>query len=383
MFHYSGAPEAIYNNLFILSDKLATIFGGPANTTYFYNNIVAAPNGLLTEGTFNGFHINGSSDGTVKNPALSGEMKNNIFTEGILDTVVVGSGVVLESNIEVKTEDLDQVFQDLDGFMDAQPVKALLGRSDFTGEKVETLEYGKGAGVAMSAEAGRSVQVPTGGFDLTQFEGIKLAEKSPAIGAGISTDEMHDYNYKAQNDAVNPLTQDFFEQDITALETVDIGPFQSQGKAAHKHTLALQEGYAPTCTTEGKKDYYICEGCGLLFRDAEGNEQIADKTSVILKAVGHVDEDEDGKCDVCGIDMGTGTPGTDKPGTDKPGTDKPGTDKPGTTDKPSQSTSQNKSGTVKTGDAANLVLWTVIVLAAGAAIIGTVLVRRRNAKGRR
>lgn len=493
LFHYCGTPEAIYNNLFVLSDRVATIFGGPSNTTYFYNNIVAAPNGLLTEGAFNGFHINGSSDGSVKNPALSGEIKNNIFTEGILGTVVDGSSVVLENNIEVSAEDLDEIFEDFEGFMDAQPVKALNGRSDFTGEEVTGRVNEVGAGVAMSAAAGRSVQTPTGGFDLTQFEGIKLAEGSPAIGTGISTDEMHAYSYKAQNDAVNPLTQDFFEQDITALETVDIGPFQSQGVAAHTHTLKLQAGYPATCTTEGAKDYYICEGCGMLFWDAEGNEQVADeselvipaaghtesewmsdeeghwkectvcgevttekaahtdedadhycdiceyvfgaehvhvenltkveakeatctengnieyyicscgkwfydaeameeitdKTSVIIEAAGHVDEDKDGKCDVCGLELGTEVPDPEKPGTDKPGTgtpgtsDKPGTDKPGTTNKPSQTTSQNKTQTVKTGDAANAALWAVLVIAAAAAVFGVVLVRRKSTRGRR
>ena len=226
LFHYCGAADAIYNNLFILGDKVATMFGGPSNEVYFYNNIVVAPNGLTEDTQFGGFHINGSSDGTIQNPRLSGEMTNNLFYPSqIVDSVVEGSTVTLENNISLDSEDeLKAVFEDLDGFMDAQPVKALLGRSDFTGDPVDNLEGGKGAGVAMSPEAGRSVQTPTGGFDLTQFEGIKLADESPAIGAGKVVDR--EYEYKEQNDLVNPLKVDFFGNDISEQEIVDIGPFQ-------------------------------------------------------------------------------------------------------------------------------------------------------------
>ena len=227
LFHYNGTPEAIYNNLFVLGDKLATIFGGESNTAYFYNNIVIAPNGLTEDTQFKGFHINGSSDGDIKNPPLSGEMTNNIFYPAeIIDSVVDGSTVKLEDNIVLESEDeMYALFEDLEGFMDAQPVKALLGRSDFDGDiTVEELEGGKGAGVAFSSDAGRSIQTPTGGFDLTQFEGVKLADDSVAIGAGKVVDR--EYDYKEQNDAVNPLKVDFFGNDISEQETVDIGPFQ-------------------------------------------------------------------------------------------------------------------------------------------------------------
>ena len=97
LFHYCGAADAIYNNLFILGDKVATMFGGPSNEVYFYNNIVVAPNGLTEDTQFGGFHINGSSDGTIQNPRLSGEMTNNLFYPSqIVDSVVEGSTVTLE-----------------------------------------------------------------------------------------------------------------------------------------------------------------------------------------------------------------------------------------------------------------------------------------------
>lgn len=306
LFHYSGAPDAIYNNLFILGKDVATIFGGPSNTTHFFNNIVVAPNGLLKKGAHAvdgydykyDFHINGSSDGTVKNPQLSGEMYNNLFTEGILDTIVDGSKVELKDNVEISVEDLDKVFVDLDGFMEAQPVKALLGRSDITGVDVEKLEYNKGAGVAFTPEGGKAVQVPTGGFDLTQFEGIKLKEngllsKNPAVGAGIDVDEMvaamrekHGdkyYYYKEQTDAVLPLTEDFFKNDITNLKSVDIGPFQSNAEP-HVHEMEKIEAKAATCTEDGVKEHYKCTGCEKYFWDKEGTQPIEDIQETVIPA---------------------------------------------------------------------------------------------------
>lgn len=233
LFHYIGTPEAIHNNVFILSDSLNTIFGGGSNTAWFYNNIVAAPNGLSTTGTYNGFHINGSSDGNVQNPKLSGAMNNNLFyPAGIIESVVEGSSVTKENNVVLNTrEELNTVFADLDAFLEAQPVKALNGRSAMSGDPVEELEYGKGAGTAFSAEAGRSIQTPTGGFDLSVFQGVRLAENSPAIGAG--TAEMRDYAYKAQNDAAWPLEKDFFENEIDPAKPVDIGVHQ---KSSEKQT---------------------------------------------------------------------------------------------------------------------------------------------------
>lgn len=237
LFHYIGTPEAIHNNVFLLSDKLATIFGGESNTAYFYNNIVAAPNGLLSSGTYNGFHINGSSDGAVQNPALSGEIKNNLFCpSAILDSTAAGSSVVKENNVVLSSkEELEFVFEDLDGFMEAQPLHALAGRSEMSGESAGELEYGKGAGVAISAQDGKSIQTPAGGFDLDQFAGLRLKENSPALGAGSST--LRDYAYKAQNDAAWPLEKDFFENPIDSQEPMDIGVHQKSSESEHAHAF--------------------------------------------------------------------------------------------------------------------------------------------------
>ncbi len=42
-----------------------------------------------------------------------------------------------------------------------------------------------------------------------------------------------------------------------------------------------------TCTEEGHTAYYVCDECGLWFEDATGLIEITDKTSVIIKALGH------------------------------------------------------------------------------------------------
>lgn len=55
----------------------------------------------------------------------------------------------------------------------------------------------------------------------------------------------------------------------------------------HTHNLTLVFANAATCTKNGKKAYYTCDGCDMWFEDANGSIEIADKTSVIIPATGH------------------------------------------------------------------------------------------------
>lgn len=262
-FHYAGAPEAIYNNLFILGNKVATMFGGGNDTTYFYNNIIIAPNGLTESTSFNGYHLNGSSDGEVKNPKLSGEIKNNIFYPAkIVESIVPGSTVDLENNIVLKNDDeMKALFKNLDSFMAAQPVKALAGRSDFMGSITVSgtdsngQPTNKGSGRAMTDAEARKVKTPTGGFDLNVFDGVKLADGSAAIGNGLAVSAMHNYSYKAQNEAANPLHQDFYRNDISNMTTVDIGPHQySIENAATQPNPDQKPEQNPGTTTNGNSN---------------------------------------------------------------------------------------------------------------------------------
>ena len=64
------------------------------------------------------------------------------------------------------------------------------------------------------------------------------------------------------------------------------------------HDLVDHEAKAATCTTDGNTQYYICD-CGQWFTDVTCNTPITDHTSVVLPATGHVDKDNNGRCDVC------------------------------------------------------------------------------------
>ena len=55
----------------------------------------------------------------------------------------------------------------------------------------------------------------------------------------------------------------------------------------HTHNLTLVSANNATCTKDGNKAYYTCDGCDMWFEDANGSIEIADKTSVIIPATGH------------------------------------------------------------------------------------------------
>lgn len=55
----------------------------------------------------------------------------------------------------------------------------------------------------------------------------------------------------------------------------------------HTHNLTLVSANKATCTKDGNKAYYACDGCDMWFEDANGSIEIADKTTVIIPATGH------------------------------------------------------------------------------------------------
>ena len=67
--------------------------------------------------------------------------------------------------------------------------------------------------------------------------------------------------------------------------------FVGRLKKLHIHNLTLVPAKDATCTEEGNKAYYICDGCDKWFEDAEGKSEITDKTSVIKPANGHTFSD--------------------------------------------------------------------------------------------
>ena len=57
-------------------------------------------------------------------------------------------------------------------------------------------------------------------------------------------------------------------------------------KLNHVHVLNKTEASAATCTASGNIEYWTCSGCGRLFRDAEGTEEI-NKEDTVTAPVSH------------------------------------------------------------------------------------------------
>lgn len=68
----------------------------------------------------------------------------------------------------------------------------------------------------------------------------------------------------------------------------------TDGTVSHTHNLTLTPAKDATCTVDGNKAYYTCEGCSDWFWDAEGTQVIADKSSVVIAATGSGDNDRPG-----------------------------------------------------------------------------------------
>ncbi len=66
----------------------------------------------------------------------------------------------------------------------------------------------------------------------------------------------------------------------------------------HSSHLTRVPAKAATCTQEGNIAYYVCD-CGMWFTDVTTTTPITDQQSVVLPALGHVDKDNNGRCDVC------------------------------------------------------------------------------------
>ena len=52
------------------------------------------------------------------------------------------------------------------------------------------------------------------------------------------------------------------------------------------HDIVKVEATAPTCTSDGNKEYYKCTRCSLLFEDEKGNT-LTDEDKITIKATGH------------------------------------------------------------------------------------------------
>ena len=59
----------------------------------------------------------------------------------------------------------------------------------------------------------------------------------------------------------------------------------------HVHAMKQIPGKAATCTQAGNLDHYLCEGCGVLYRDPEGKTPVGNHSILILAPTGHMASD--------------------------------------------------------------------------------------------
>ena len=53
------------------------------------------------------------------------------------------------------------------------------------------------------------------------------------------------------------------------------------------HKMTYQRGYEATCTSEGRKSYYICDNCQQMFFDKKGTEKVAEDSDLVIPELGH------------------------------------------------------------------------------------------------
>ncbi|MBQ8620740.1 MAG: hypothetical protein IJ422_00315 [Oscillospiraceae bacterium] len=131
-------------------------------------------------------------------------------------------------------------------------------------------------------------------------------------------------------------------------QTCTICGYEITPALGHMHKLTKVDATV-TCTEAGHKAYYICE-CGKWFVDAAGTVEITDKNSVLSEALGHMDADDDNKCDVCDAILGAEQPNTPDTPDDVP----------------------------QTGDNSKTVLWTTALILSFAGLILCVLLRKKR-----
>ncbi len=111
------------------------------------------------------------------------------------------------------------------------------------------------------------------------------ADTEQALSTNVFTRD--DYTFNGWNTSADGTGTSYSDKEsITVTEDMTL---YAQWKEVEKHTHTLEkvDAVAATCTTDGNKAYYKCDGCDKWFEDASGSVEITDKSSVIIKATGH------------------------------------------------------------------------------------------------
>ena len=125
------------------------------------------------------------------------------------------------------------------------------------------------------------------------------------------------------------------------------------------HDTELRGVKSATCTEDGFTGDLVCKSCGTVVTPGE-----------VIPAAGHTDADGDGKCDVCGAEVGTQPTDPTQP------TEPTTPEQPEQPEQPVQPENPADDSSVKTGDNTHLTLW---LSALGlTALAGCALLRRKK-----
>ena len=149
-------------------------------------------------------------------------------------------------------------------------------------------------------------------------------------------------------------------------------PDKNGNYGVHEHKMTKFEKKDATCTEAGaKQTYYKCSVCEKYFEDEDGKIEITNVEDFIIPAKGHLDENKDDKCDICGAGLSDKTNPDENTGKDPNGSSG---NSNGSNDK-----GKTGKGAVKTGDTANVAGYlSIMVLAAGVVVLA--ISRKRRTK---
>ena len=117
--------------------------------------------------------------------------------------------------------------------------------------------------------------------------------------AGTCTENGYNDCYCCEN------CQKYFEDETCETEITDYENWKlNDGKIVNSHDWEVHEANEPTCQKFGNEWYRVCKNCN---RCEKANEEKVELLPYLGK-VDHKDDDKDGKCDWCGLELSTPTP---------------------------------------------------------------------------
>lgn len=135
----------------------------------------------------------------------------------------------------------------------------------------------------------------------TGKEKLNEAVKNAVQGV-VGTQEIGSYYFKAQDSLKDVVAMASGDYEATASvivgrsgyreETISVRVTIKQEAESHTHNLplTLMPAKPATCTEDGNKAYYVCDGdngCGKYFWDEAGTDEITDENSVVISMTGH------------------------------------------------------------------------------------------------